>query len=242
MVNLNEQPSVLKLSKGGFMSKLLRVLIILSFFVSTTILISRGFRSSKIPNGSKFDCANCHVNPNGGGARNAFGQAVESRVSPGGFEDFWDENLASLDSDGDGFTNGQELQDPSGSWRTGQSNPGDISLVTNPGDPNSKPDPTSVEETILPAKYELHNNYPNPFNPSTRISFTIPRNEFVLLKIYNIKGQAIKTLVNGNYPAGSYQFEWNGKDDNNVDVAAGVYIYSISAGHFNKSARMILLK
>ncbi|MGK9475480.1 FlgD immunoglobulin-like domain containing protein [Melioribacter sp. OK-6-Me] len=224
------------------MSKLIRVAIVLSFFVSTTILISRGFRTSKIPNGNKFDCANCHVNPSGGGVRNSFGKAVEALVSPGGFEDFWNENLANIDSDGDGFTNGQELQDPAGLWRTGQPNPGDINLVTNPGDPNSKPAPTSLDDIILSAKYELHNNFPNPFNPSTNISFTIPRSEFVTLKIYDIKGQEIRTLVNGNYPAGTYQFEWNGKDNNNISVAAGVYIYSIQAGHFNKSARMILLK
>ncbi len=241
-MNLNDQRSVLKLSNGGFMTKLIRVAIVLSFFLTTTILISREFRTSKIPNGNKFACANCHINPSGGGARNSFGKAVEGLVSPGGFEDFWNENLANIDSDGDGFTNGQELQDPAGLWRTGQPNPGDINLVTNPGDPNSKPSTTSLDDINLFAKYELHNNYPNPFNPSTKISFTIPRSEFVTLKIYDIKGQEIKTLVNGNYPAGTYQLEWNGKDKNNRNVAAGVYVYTINAGHFSKSARMILLK
>src|SRR4030042_579532 len=107
------------------------VLVVIAF--SATVLVSRSFRVQKIPNGNKFACANCHVDPQGGGERNAFGQAVEQRVTPNGTQSFWDSQLASLDSDGDGFSNGAELQDPQGVWITGQSNPGNLSLVTNPG-------------------------------------------------------------------------------------------------------------
>jgi hypothetical protein len=101
--------------------------------------VSRDFRVQKIPNGNIFSCANCHVSQFGGGARNAFGSAVGSRVTPGGNQDFWNEQFALLDSDGDGFSNGQELQDPNGTWRPGQANPGSSSLVTNPGDPTANP-------------------------------------------------------------------------------------------------------
>ncbi|MCZ6632141.1 MAG: hypothetical protein O7G87_01955, partial [bacterium] len=93
---------------------------------------ARPFRPGLLPNGNVNSCANCHVNPGGGGRRNAFGQAVESRVSPNGQEAFWGPALAALDSDGDGVSNGQELGDPDGDGTT------DPSIqVTLPGDPTS---------------------------------------------------------------------------------------------------------
>src|SRR5688500_18911865 len=62
--------------------------------------LARYWRVTQLPNGQAFSCANCHVSAGGGGARNSFGVAVEQRVSQGGFEDFWDAQLAALDSDG----------------------------------------------------------------------------------------------------------------------------------------------
>lgn len=106
---------------------------------------ARSFRPGMLPHGSVFNCATCHISPNGGGPRNPFGLAVNARVNPGAATQFWSPELAALDSDGDGFTNGEELQDPNGSWRQGQAQPGDRSLVTHPGDRNSKPDPPVVE-------------------------------------------------------------------------------------------------
>ncbi len=75
---------------------------------------ARGFRPSMMPNGSVNRCSNCHFNPGGGGSRNSFGEEVNGLVSRGGREEFWDAILAALDSDGDGFTNGQELGDEDG--------------------------------------------------------------------------------------------------------------------------------
>jgi hypothetical protein len=96
---------------------------------------ARSCRPSLLPNGARFNCSNCHVNPRGGGTRNPFGQAVNQAV--GGSSScsrvFWTPALAALDSDGDGLTNGAELGDPAGTWRSGQPNPGDPSRVTNPG-------------------------------------------------------------------------------------------------------------
>ncbi len=103
---------------------------------------ARSFRTGFIPNGSVNQCANCHINPGGGGARNPFGQAVGALVSPGGREEFWGPALAAEDSDGDGVPNGVELQDPDGTWAPGDPAPGDAALVTNPGDPDDVP-PTS---------------------------------------------------------------------------------------------------
>lgn len=224
------------------MKKTFPFIIAVLVVAATTIIISRGFRVSKIPNGSKNQCANCHIDPFGGGMRNAFGQAVESRVTPNGTEDFWNPALASLDSDGDGFTNGQELGDPTGSWTTGQSNPGTFSAVSNPGDFNSTPPATDVAETFVPTNYRLLNNYPNPFNPSTKIAFEIPQSENVSLRIYNINGELVRTVVSENLPAGHFEKEWDGKNESGVSVTSGVYIYRLTAGKFDRSARMILMK
>jgi hypothetical protein len=95
-------------------------------------------RVSLIPNGTKFSCANCHVSSAGGGPRNAFGLAVQALVTAGACTSFWSPTLAALDSDGDGATNGEELGDPSGTWKPGMANPGTLSHVTNPGVKNPR--------------------------------------------------------------------------------------------------------
>jgi hypothetical protein len=91
----------------------------------------RSFRVGQIPNGNLNSCSNCHVNPGGGGVRNAFGQLVEREFLDGS-NVVWNARLASLDADGDGVTNGQELQDAFGEWISGQQNPGNPALVTHP--------------------------------------------------------------------------------------------------------------
>ena len=94
-----------------------------TFIVSISILAvgwqvdrvqARNFRVSQMPNGFENGCSNCHFNPGGGGSRNDFGEDVNGLVSRGGQEEFWTSALALLDSDGDGFTNGEELGDPDG--------------------------------------------------------------------------------------------------------------------------------
>ncbi len=98
-------------------------------------------------------------------------------------------------------------------------------------------------ELITPDDYQLSQNYPNPFNPSTKIQYKLPLQKKVSLKIYNIRGQLIKTLVNGQVQdAGLHEVTWNGLNKNGVRVASGVYIYSLEFGNFKKSKRMTLLK
>ncbi len=114
---------------------------------------ARGFRGGMVPN-AVDGCNTCHTT-GGGTPRNAFGVAVEELVSPGagGDEVFWGPELAALDSDGDGFTNGEELGDPDGTWQAGDDAPGVSEDLGHPGDselvPNlpEPPEPTAVEES-----------------------------------------------------------------------------------------------
>ncbi|MCK4653417.1 MAG: T9SS type A sorting domain-containing protein [Candidatus Cloacimonetes bacterium] len=85
-------------------------------------------------------------------------------------------------------------------------------------------------------------NYPNPFNPETKIQYSIPQETNIVVKIYNIKGQKIKTLVNEVLPAGEHSAIWNGKDSNGNRVSSGIYFYKLKAGDFQKVKKMILLK
>ncbi|MCK4312574.1 MAG: T9SS type A sorting domain-containing protein [Candidatus Cloacimonetes bacterium] len=101
---------------------------------------------------------------------------------------------------------------------------------------------TSINENqIVQPDIEL-NNYPNPFNPTTMISFSIPEASKVELSIYNIKGQKVKTLVNSKFIKGNHLIIWNGNDESGKQVASGVYFYKLKAGKYTKTKRMILIK
>ena len=103
---------------------------------------ARSSRVAQIPNGGENRCANCHVNPSGGGALSTFGQMVEEGFlteSGSSGSVIWGPELAGLDADEDGFTNGEELGDPEGTWSSGDDPPGDPEAVTNPADPDSHP-------------------------------------------------------------------------------------------------------
>ncbi|GJQ62866.1 MAG: hypothetical protein SCALA702_19190 [Melioribacteraceae bacterium] len=120
----------------------MRQKILFTFFifltVAMTIVVSRSFRVAEIPNGNINSCDNCHVTP--GGPRNDFGGEIEANflTAPGSSGHVeWGPALAALDSDGDGVPNGVELQDPDGTWQSGDPAPGDPGMVTNPGDPDS---------------------------------------------------------------------------------------------------------
>ena len=90
--------------------------------------------------------------------------------------------------------------------------------------------------------YKVHNNYPNPFNPSTNIPYTILKDEFINIVIYDLIGNRVKLLVNEYKDIGNYIINWNGKNENDIPVSAGVYLYSIEAGEFQQTKKMILLK
>jgi hypothetical protein len=102
---------------------------------------------------------------------------------------------------------------------------------------------------VLPREFSVDRNYPNPFNPSTKIRYQLPNRSEVKLVIYNILGQQVRILVNDVLNAGYYEVEWNGHNDAGVPLASGVYVYRFQAfgssgegGEFQKIQKMILLK
>jgi len=99
-------------------------------------------------------------------------------------------------------------------------------------------------DKVIPMTYSLYQNYPNPFNPSTIISYTLPEVTRITLKIYDVLGREVKTLINGEQPAGVYRLNWNGDNNFGSKVASGIYIYRIEAGSgkFIQTKKMILLK
>lgn len=90
--------------------------------------------------------------------------------------------------------------------------------------------------------YKLYSNHPNPFNPITEIRFQIPEENHVLLEVYNISGEKIKTLINSNYNSGDFRVRWNGKDEHDRDVSSGVYIYWFKAGNYMHARKMFLIR
>jgi len=91
--------------------------------------------------------------------------------------------------------------------------------------------------SIVPNDFSLSNNYPNPFNPTTTILFSLPRSSNVSLKIYNILGKHVATLVDGTFVAGVHSVEWNASE-----YANGIYFYSIEAGSFEQTKKLLLMK
>ena len=98
---------------------------------------------------------------------------------------------------------------------------------------------TSVEKdnNNLPTEFILKQNYPNPFNPNTNISFSLPSGETVVLKIYNSIGQEISTLINSDFNAGNYTANFNADK-----LSSGIYFYTLTAGNFSASKKMMLIK
>jgi flagellar hook assembly protein FlgD len=98
-----------------------------------------------------------------------------------------------------------------------------------------------IDETI-PNTYNLYNAYPNPFNPKTTLHYDLPEDAMVNITIYDMMGRQVKTLVNGSQTAGYRIIQWNATNDRNEPVSAGLYLYTIQAGKFRQTKKMVLLK
>jgi len=104
--------------------------------------------------------------------------------------------------------------------------------------------PTKVNEEQIsaPDEFELSQNYPNPFNPSTTIDYTVEKEGFADLLIYNILGQKVRTLVGEMKEAGAYSVRWDGRNEEGEKLPNGVYFYVLKTGDYTSSKKMILLK
>ncbi len=117
--------------------------------------------------------------------------------------------------------------------------PGEFHIYTSKQLPS--PDTAVVtgikEDNISIKTFELEQNYPNPFNPSTTIKFQVPKNSFVSLKVYDVLGREVATLINGNKKAGQYNIKFDASK-----FSSGIYFYKLQAGDFVSTKKMILLK
>jgi hypothetical protein len=103
--------------------------------------------------------------------------------------------------------------------------------------------PTAVSQQALPLVNSLKQNYPNPFNPETTISYDLSGESVVTLKIYDISGQVIRSVVNNQaMSAGQYKSVWDGRDERGVKVASGVYFYQLQTENFIAKKKMTLLQ
>lgn len=98
------------------------------------------------------------------------------------------------------------------------------------------------EANLLPEKFALSQNAPNPFNPQTRIGYDLPKATNVRLEIYNVLGQQVNTLVDEFQEAGSKSVIWDGRDYSGATVASGIYFYRLDAGDFSDTRKMMMLK
>jgi hypothetical protein len=98
---------------------------------------------------------------------------------------------------------------------------------------------TGIKETThqVISSYSLSQNYPNPFNPVTNISFSIPKRSFVSVKLYDLLGREVSTIVSEELPAGNHSRQWNA-----VNISSGIYFYRLQAGSFTETKKLVLLR
>lgn len=107
------------------------------------------------------------------------------------------------------------------------------------GDLNWFPEMVGVSEqsSVVPSNFELKQNFPNPFNPATEIIYSVPKRSYITLKVYNLLGQEVTTLVNEEQNPGTYKVLFNAKD-----LASGVYLYVLNSDNYSLTKKMVLLK
>ena len=179
-------------------------------------------RVAQIPNGSKFACLSCHNNMLGNGFT-PFGLAIATNFLKNGVVQ-WNANLAGIDSDKDGYSNGLELLDPQGTWKQGDPDPGVAANAGNPGLASSKPVINDVIEFFANKEIGVS---PNPMTNQAEISFDITQGSHVMVDIINLNGQRIALLGEDNASSGHLSFSWNVTDLNGNKVSPGLYLVRV---------------
>lgn len=214
-----------------------------SFITILTIFLTVSFyadarpkRVFQIPWGNINKCFNCHNNGQATQGLTSMGQQVYSSAlipqdSKGDVQ--WGV-LAMLDADGDGYSNGEELQDAGGTWSSGEADPGMSELITDPNDPNDYPSGVEDEMEIV-SEFQ-----PNPAISSTMLQLNLKKAGKLSINIYDMNGNLIKTLVNGFLKSSVYKFSWNRKNIDNKRVASGSYIVTIQNDKYTILKKIIL--
>ena len=99
-----------------------------------------------------------------------------------------------------------------------------------------------AQQPSLPSGFALHDNTPNPFNPTTTISYSVPTSARVTLRIYDVQGRLVQTLVDETKMAGQYSATWQGRDSRSIEVASGVYFVRLESGRNVQTKKITLLK
>ena len=94
----------------------------------------------------------------------------------------------------------------------------------------------------FPSSFKIYSNYPNPFNPVTTLLYDLPEDGLVNITIYDMLGNVVNNLVNANQSSGYKSVQWNATNKQGQPVSAGVYLYTIQAGEFRQTRKMVLLK
>ena len=214
------------------MNVLNTLFLVIMIGLVTQPLESRPQRVNQIPNGNKFQCASCHISAGGGGARTLFGETVNDNLSNGNVR--WD-LIFNIDSDGDGFANGEELQDPDGQWSIGQANPGDPSLVTQPWNPNSKPTTSSVEDDFVSRN---SNVYPVPSLGVLNVNYLSNYFEKSKLELFDLDGNIVYSdLIESELGENKLKLDFSRSSMN-----SGNYFLVIRNKYYTLRKRIIFIK
>jgi hypothetical protein len=118
-----------------------------------------------------------------------------------------------------------------------------VDFAGNESDPATAQTATGVDGSSAPMAYALGGAVPNPFNPSTAITYNVPGGGGpVEIAVYDVTGRRVRTLVSGTTPPGTHRTQWDGRDDRGTRVSSGVYFYRMTAGSFHDTRKMVLLK
>lgn len=148
-------------------------------------------------------------------------------------------NADDLSIDAQDLTDGQQYF-----WRVrSKTEAGDYSLYSRQATFTVNSSVTALEEVSeLPTEFDVSQNYPNPFNPSTTIKFSLPAAEKVSVKVFDLLGREIITLLNGQLEAGNHSVDWNGENQYGTTCSTGIYFYRVKSGNDVVTKKMILMK
>lgn len=206
------------------------------FYLVFSLLVSaRSIFVSQIPNGEKFECKNCHLDMDDIEKLNPFGKDVNQHRN--GKKINWNEELAMMDSDNDGYTNGQELLDTEGKWRVGDDNPGNINNASNPGDSKSIPVFDFIEE-FTSSSVSIA---PNPVDDNAVIAFTVEKKVNLYISLLTLQGETVRILFKGEIMPGNFNLNWQARDANARKLSPGIYFVQINInGQFITKSVIIL--